>query len=114
MNQNLSLFAGAAVAGFAVLYALENVAGISISHHAGGFPGQSLHTGCADCINAGANPACCAAALKHGNPRAGVMKGYYINNCKNCNQPECSGKNEYPTGTAGTCTTTSASLTAGS
>lgn len=68
-----------------------------------GFPGQSLHTGCADCKNAGANPACCAAALKHGNPRPGVMKGYYINNCVKCNQPECSGKNEYPTGSAGTC-----------
>jgi hypothetical protein len=69
----------------------------------GGFQGQSLHMGCTDCINAGADPACCAAALKHGNPMPGVMKGYYINNCCNCNQPECSGKNEYPTGTAGVC-----------
>lgn len=69
----------------------------------GGFAGQSLHQGCTDCKNAGANPQCCAAALKHGNPRPGVMKGYYINNCVKCNQPECSGKNEYPTGSAGTC-----------
>jgi hypothetical protein len=80
----------------------------------GGFQGQSLHMGCADCIMAGANPQCCAAALKHGNPMPGVMKGYYINNCCKCNQPECGGKNEYPTGTAGTCTATSSMLTGGS
>lgn len=67
-----------------------------------GVPGQTPTT-MAQCLASGADPQCCLAAAAHHNPGINNpdpcgMKGYYMNNCCNCGQPECSGGNTYPTG----------------
>lgn len=96
------------MAGFGALYVLDHFVNVgAIFHHAGGkcagkgVPGQQP-TSMAQCLASGADPQCCLAAAAHHNPGAGNqtcgMKGYYMNNCCNCGQPECGGGNTYPTG----------------
>lgn len=75
----------------------------TININATGVPGQQPVT-FAQCVASGAPRACCVAAAAHHNPGINNpdptcgMKGYYMNNCNNCGQPECSGGNTYPTG----------------
>lgn len=98
------ILAQSAIVGFVAAWALHPV----IKHHAGrcsgkGVPGQQPTT-MAQCVASGADPQCCLAAAAHHNPGINNpdpncgMKGYYMNNCCNCGQPECGGGNTYPTG----------------